>query len=405
MIVNCEECGTRYRLDETKIKGSSAKVRCKSCGHVMHVTKPEHESVASGLSGTGDFSTTDSTPSSGAEERESAPSGPEASTASSDTGGTTQGKASTTDESGSKRSRSKAGSTGRPKGLLGIRSKMFLLFVCLPVVLTIVAGYIYLQRVERIKNDFGEQINSVVTQMGESQVAAKTRATARELDLYLSSHPDLEAEDLNQDRAVRRMAVQKVGETGYTFLYQLPGEGNTWDVLVHPNPEMTGSDLAQRQGASGFTGIIKNTSGGKEANGFYTQPTQSGERVKRYLFCSPVGDTGYVVASSIELDSMIQPAHILNTQLDTTYVTMRNRTLLILGGLALLFLIIVTWYGHRLTKRIHTLTDVAERISVGELEAEVEIKGKDEISSLAEAISRMQESVRLSIERLRRRRT
>jgi HAMP domain-containing protein len=47
---------------------------------------------------------------------------------------------------------------------------------------------------------------------------------------------------------------------------------------------------------------------------------------------------------------------------------------------------------------------VAERISVGEMDAEIKIKSRDEIGDLAEAISRMQESIRLSIERLRRRR-
>jgi HAMP domain-containing protein len=46
---------------------------------------------------------------------------------------------------------------------------------------------------------------------------------------------------------------------------------------------------------------------------------------------------------------------------------------------------------------------VADRISVGELDAVIDINSKDEIGDLAEAITRMQDSVRLSIERLRRR--
>ena len=50
------------------------------------------------------------------------------------------------------------------------------------------------------------------------------------------------------------------------------------------------------------------------------------------------------------------------------------------------------------------LTDTADRISVGELDAEIEIKSNDEIGELSEAIVRMQESIRLSIERLRKRR-
>jgi HAMP domain-containing protein len=70
----------------------------------------------------------------------------------------------------------------------------------------------------------------------------------------------------------------------------------------------------------------------------------------------------------------------------------------------LLIGIIVSIYGHRLTSKIKSLTDVAERISIGDLEIEVEAQSRDEIGELAEAISRMQESIRLSIERLRRRR-
>jgi HAMP domain-containing protein len=61
-------------------------------------------------------------------------------------------------------------------------------------------------------------------------------------------------------------------------------------------------------------------------------------------------------------------------------------------------------YGYRLSKNIGKLTDAADRISVGELDVVIEIKSSDEIGALAEAISRMQDSLRFSIERLRRRR-
>jgi HAMP domain-containing protein len=82
----------------------------------------------------------------------------------------------------------------------------------------------------------------------------------------------------------------------------------------------------------------------------------------------------------------------------------RNTVFGILGGTLLLIGLIVAVYGQRLTSRIKSLTSVAERISVGEMDAEIRVKSKDEIGDLAEAIGRMQESIRLSIERLRRRR-
>ena len=74
-------------------------------------------------------------------------------------------------------------------------------------------------------------------------------------------------------------------------------------------------------------------------------------------------------------------------------------------GVTLLFIgIIVFIYVHRLTGKIKFLTEIAERISLGELEMEVETKSRDEIGELAEAIARMQDNIRLSIERLQRRR-
>ena len=81
----------------------------------------------------------------------------------------------------------------------------------------------------------------------------------------------------------------------------------------------------------------------------------------------------------------------------------RTIVLGIVGGTLLLIGIIMLLYLQRLTQKIKSLTEVTNRISVGELEARVEIKSRDEIGDLAEAISRMQDSIRLAIERLRRR--
>jgi len=43
MQITCEQCGKMYRLDESKITGEKARLRCKACQHVMLITKPEPE--------------------------------------------------------------------------------------------------------------------------------------------------------------------------------------------------------------------------------------------------------------------------------------------------------------------------------------------------------------------------
>ncbi len=53
---------------------------------------------------------------------------------------------------------------------------------------------------------------------------------------------------------------------------------------------------------------------------------------------------------------------------------------------------------------IRKLTDAANRISIGELSVEIENRSSGEIGDLADAIIRMQDSIRLSISRLKRRR-
>jgi methyl-accepting chemotaxis protein len=78
---------------------------------------------------------------------------------------------------------------------------------------------------------------------------------------------------------------------------------------------------------------------------------------------------------------------------------------LILFGVTILAVFLIALVaGRAITRPINQLTDVAERISLGELDAEIRVKSKDEIGDLAGAVQRMADSIRLSIERLRRRR-
>lgn len=110
--------------------------------------------------------------------------------------------------------------------------------------------------------------------------------------------------------------------------------------------------------------------------------------------------------ASIEATGKAVAAHLqkLEEQTEAVAVAFRNLNLITLVGTLVVIGLIVTLYGHNLVSRIRHLTDVADRISVGELDAEFNIKSKDEIGSLAEAIKRMQDSLSLSIERLRKKR-
>jgi HAMP domain-containing protein len=77
-------------------------------------------------------------------------------------------------------------------------------------------------------------------------------------------------------------------------------------------------------------------------------------------------------------------------------------------GMALLILIIgvtAIFVAREFTNPLNQLAQVADRISLGELDAQIDVSRKDEIGELAEAVSRMQVSLQAAIERLRARRT
>jgi len=248
MIVICKECGKKYRVDPAKIKGKAASFKCHICRHVIMVIKaqvipPQPDSKTKVTSTT---TTDDRLAADGADIKEGTPPADKAKTG--------------------RRQRRKAGG-------FGLRTKMLLLFLFIPIILTAGVSLFYLWHFETTTRLLVQESTKIVTQLAEGNIANISAATA-----------------MIQSRA--KALTDKA----------------------------------------------------------------------------------------------------------------RMMALMMLGATLLLIGIIVFVYVHRLTGKIKLLTDVAERISVGELEMEIETKSRDEIGELAEAIARMQDNLRLSIERLQRRR-
>ncbi len=81
-------------------------------------------------------------------------------------------------------------------------------------------------------------------------------------------------------------------------------------------------------------------------------------------------------------------------------------TLYFVANLLFILVIIIVAYAvaRGFTDPINRLTQVADRISLGELDVQIDVSRRDEIGELAEAIARMQASLQAAIERLRARR-
>lgn len=400
MIIICEECGKKYQIDPSRVK-AGAKAKCKACGNMMTIPKPEakpaepppalrptREIQAKGeeppaLRPTGEI------PAKGEE-----PPPP-------------KGKApamAKEEKPQAKESVPKA----KKKGM-GLRSKIFILFFLVPIILFVAAGVLYLWQLGDLSSLITQESTKAVTQLGEQIIDEKAISVASQVRLYLLSRPDLRKEAFNADPEFRKLAVQKVGLTGYTALHGVPDQQGIWRNWAHTNPKIVGLDMSTLKGPMGanFAGFWKVFSGGKDgkvSRGYYTWQEADGSFRDKYMVCAPVEGTPYYVAATTYLDEFTKPVKEMEAKARTISTATRNIVLGILGGTLILIGIIVALYGTRLTSRIKKLTSVTEQISVGEMDAEIPVTSKDEIGDLAEAISRMQESIRLSIERLRRRR-
>jgi methyl-accepting chemotaxis protein len=450
MIVICEECGKKYKIDPGKIKGEQARFKCKACSHIITVNKVEsrREPEATVEPETMDSPVADSTevpeepidksePPSQAVE----PSAPPV--------------ADRID-----RRKKKAG--------MGLTTKVILLML----LVSLLPGAIYFvlsfqQANDRIVSDTNQMgvqtagvlanevdewldknirvLNTVAQMPGiqsmnrfEQEILLQTvqkeypwmylvfttdingmnvaRNDGKELKDYsdrqyvqdITSGKDLTWQNLigktskqpalviavpirknnqtvgvmaaamTRDAISQRIANWRQGKTGYAFLVDQYGKvvSHQLKEFVEEQKDLSNHPLVKAANAN-KSGLIEfKDDNGRDEIGF-AKTTQ----------------LGWTLAIQQEKNEAFA---ILKESQMFAFALM---------GATFIIVVIIAYIASRaIVTPIRKLTDAANRISVGELGVEIENKSKDEIGDLAEAITRMQDSIRLSIERLRRRR-
>ncbi|MCF8024674.1 MAG: zinc-ribbon domain-containing protein, partial [Desulfobacteraceae bacterium] len=121
MIVICEECGTKYQIDPSRIQAERVKTRCSACGNTIIINKPEDISQSS--------------PNSQPEQEKIA-----ADQLSSSSGSGSEYKSPEITEKETK---------PQKKGLR-LKTKIFILFFFIPVILFIGAGSLYIIQLQNL---------------------------------------------------------------------------------------------------------------------------------------------------------------------------------------------------------------------------------------------------------------
>ena len=373
ILVSCEKCGKQYKIDPGKLQEKETTFNCTGCQSPITVEKPS------------------------AGEPLTPPAAEE---------GVPQAEAPEPRRA-ARRAEPAAASPGK-KRMMGLRGKMAILFLAIPIVLMAVAGVIYLRQMDKMGVVFRDSSSQIVQRLSGEMLAQASHSVALQVKQFLEDHPFLKKENFNTDSGFKLVAVQKIGMTGYTFLYALPDKEKVWRIWAHVNPDLVGKDMGAMKaqlgdGYADFEKLYKSAEAGRTSRGTYGW-TADGERLERFIVATPVEGTEYVVVASMPAEEFARDVVRLQTRTGKVAADTRSAILVILAITLVAIAFIVAFYGARLTSRIRALTEAADRISVGEMETEIHVDAIDEIGDLAEAIGRMQESIKLSIERLRRRR-
>jgi HAMP domain-containing protein len=310
----------------------------------------------------------------------------------------------------------KTGTGLLPRLILGIFVPILLAFLIIGCMLfiNVDVGRVQLASIRGLGlgslNELGgasvKEATASLNRLGERMIQEKAEDVARQIEIYTRARTFKSMAALASDPYLKDIAVQKVGDTGYTAVHDNRGIN-----YFHVNPAVVGTDLHGLAGK--LPDFVKIMDAGLQApsSGYYKWRDADGRVRDKYMFTTPVKGTNLVVAATTYIDEFSRPVKAITAkmgQMQGRFEGQYNQRFALFGAIVLIDLLIllavIYLYSSSIVRPIRHLSEVADKISMGDLKANIDIKGRGEVLVLAQSIERMQTSVRAAIERLQKRR-
>ena len=345
MLVICEDCAKKYNIDEKKIKGESARFPCQECGHIIVVKKPSETITA-------------------VKENHKAKEPKEK------TGSATGGSRGTT-KAPAYKSKSPTGSIGERSGGLPISTYLLLMLITGFFVISGAFSYLYLKYIPQIIN---QQIEL------RTIAIAKSFAGVIQKPLLVRNYLQVNKE------AQRTSALPGVAYAAVTNKRGIVIAGFFSDLKKFDR------QFAREVQKKGFPKTILKantlTAGMKENS---KQISVGGQKVFDHVIGLPNKEGEVHVAVYVsEIDDAIR--RVLYSPL----------TLSLVGGILFIGFVNFLLLTRFITKPTRQLTEMANRISLGEMDLTITPRGPREMRELAVAFERMRYSVKAAMDRLKK---
>lgn len=292
---------------------------------------------------------------------------------------------------------------------LRLTGKMVIPFLFIPVILIFVSLNIAQNQMDKLSAEAAKESRQLLIAEGAEKLMQKARNVAKQCEIYLRANPDLLRGSFFYNPEFKKIAVQSFGKTGYTCLFQEPEPelGRGWIIWAHPNPELIGNvdkDVMRKivgPHYDDFMNLLTSSQGRKEVNGVCKLLDPDGKLRKKILAISPISvdNAPFFLMTTASVYEFGEK----NKQLISHAKELAKKNKIFSLGFLISAILIIGFcilsYSYRLTRNIQYLAVVAHRISRGNLQVGIYVKSNDEIGKLADAISRIQDSLRFSLER------
>ena len=257
---------------------------------------------------------------------------------------------------------------------------------------------------ERASQDSAQALED----LGARMIRQKAIDVALQCAIFLRRHPGTPIERFQSDKEFQQIAVQSVGSTGYTIVFDRRGV-----MLFHPNPELINYDMHNwREMLPGFWALFEQSFDGSSGGGFYNW--QDSDRVirRKFMYIAPIKGTPYMVAATTYIDEFSRPAEETKQRIASATANIRGEINKSIQGISSSFLTIMLamllivaaisfFLSRMITNPILALMKGAKAIGRVEMEHTVEVKTGDELEVLADSFNTMARNLKLHMEDLR----
>jgi GAF domain-containing protein/HAMP domain-containing protein len=278
-----------------------------------------------------------------------------------------------------------------------ITTKLIVVLLLVSVLPLAVASYAGLRAMDRVGSLATDESTQALKGLGEDSIHRQALSVARQVELYLEAHPEMltiPAKELEADKELAAIALQPVGKTGYTALYDSGAVTH-----FHSNPAIVGTDLHTLAGTlPEFWRIMEASLSGAPVDGYYKWKEADGSLRDKYMSCVPVGKTRFRVAATTYIDEFSQP--IQNTQAKIAGISQATQWQLVgVAGMAgVLAVLAAVFLGVMMVRPLGRIAEGAQLLSQGKLDHELGVGSQDEIGQLAAVINQMAREIKRALQ-------